>query len=147
MKFQILVVMVLTVILPIRTVPAVAQTMPHTISGQIRVIDPYYGRPREPCNQYRRGYQDITQGVSITIRDGRSNVIAVVDVPPGANEDTGAETGSVDSLVMCIVSIPEFQVPDSDFYVFSLGQRGEITKSRQQMQESDWQLELSIGGK
>lgn len=147
MKFQKLLVMVLTVILPIRAIPAVAQTMSHTISGQIHVIDPYYGRPGEPCNQHRRGYQDVMQGMSITIKDGRGNIIAAVDAPPGANEDTGVETGSVDSLVVCRVSIPEFQVPDSDFYVFSLGQRGEITKSRQQMQENDWQLELSLGGK
>lgn len=85
------------------------------------------------------------QGMSITVKDGSGHVIAVVDVPPGANEDTGVETDSGESFVICKVSIPQFQVPDSDFYVFDLGRRGEITKSRQQMQEHDWQLILSIG--
>jgi len=125
--------------------PVFAQASTATVSGQILVVDPYYGYPGEPCNSYRRGYQDIMQGMSITVKDGRGNVIAVVNVPPGVNEDTGVETNSVESFVICKVSIPQFQVPDSDFYVFDLGRRGEITKSRQQMQEDDWQLILRIG--
>ncbi len=134
-----------TALLSIMASSAVAQTAVNTISGEILVVDGYYGYPGEPCNQYRRGYQDIMQGLAITVKNGKGDVISVVEVPPGINVDTGVETNSVESFVMCGVSIPSFDVPDSDFYVFELGRRGEITKSRQQMQEDNWQLMLSIG--
>jgi hypothetical protein len=125
---------------------AFAQSSSHSISGQILVNDPYYGYPGQPCNQYRRGYQDIMQGVSIVVKDGGGDIMASLNTSPGINVDTGVETNSSESFVVCVVSIPEFQVPDSDFYVFEFGRRGTVTKSRQEMQASNWKLELSIGG-
>ncbi|EKU98044.1 hypothetical protein Lepto7375DRAFT_7303 [Leptolyngbya sp. PCC 7375] len=125
---------------------ALAQIESPTISGEILVIDPYYGYPGEPCNQRRRGYQDIMQGFSIPVKDGSGNILAVIDVPPGVNEDTGTETDGEQSFVFCVVSIPETQLPYSDFYVFDLGRRGEIVNSYQQLEEDNWQLVLSVGG-
>ncbi|MFG6101175.1 hypothetical protein U2F10_02905 [Leptothoe sp. EHU-05/26/07-4] len=127
---------------------AVAQIEGPRISGEIIIIDVYYGRLGEPCNPQRSGYQDIMQGFNITVRNGNGNVISVVPVPQGVNDGTytDAEDDSVESLVTCKVIIPETALPQSDFYVFDLGRRGEIVKSYQQMVEDNWELILSIGG-
>lgn len=127
------------------TQQAIAKPTTRSISGTVLIRDEHYGVPGRGCNFFRKAYNDIKGGFSIVVKNGKGDILATSSAPAGYLVDAGKETGSGEPLVACQVSIPEFQVPDSDFYAFELAGRKPIVRSRADLASADWKLDLAIG--
>lgn len=117
----------------------------HIVTGTVRIYDYHYGFEGQPCNKYRTQYKDIKHGSTLTVKNGRGEVIKTTRTPAGFNADSRINMDSTEQWVYCVVPLEPFQVPDSDFYVFSIGNRGELAYSRADMKRNNWKLELKIG--
>ena len=117
----------------------------NTVTGTVRIYDYHYGFEGQACNKYRTQYKDIKHGSTLTVKNGRGEVIKTARTPAGFNINSGINMDSTEQWVYCVVTLEPFQVPDSDFYVFSIGNRGELTYSRADMKRNNWKLELKIG--
>jgi hypothetical protein len=86
------------------------------------------------CNVSDTGYEDLSAGSPVTVKDGQGKVLAATFLP------TGSDGGS---------SICHFEmtvkVPDADFYQVEVSHRGVLTYSIQDMELNGWKASLSIG--
>jgi hypothetical protein len=86
------------------------------------------------CNVSDTGYEDLSAGSPVTVKDGQGKVLAATFLP------TGSDGGS---------SICHFEmtvkVPDADFYQVEVSHRGVLTYSMQDMELNGWKASLSIG--
>jgi hypothetical protein len=124
---------------------SLSQSITRSISGSVLILDEHYGFAGKPCNPYRKSFQDLKHGFSIVVRSGKGDVLATTSIPAGSLVETGKEIGATESLVMCVVTIPKFQVPDSEFYTFELAGRKPVVRSRVELESDKWKLDLTIG--
>ena len=83
------------------------------------------------------GYDDITAGMGLTLRDGEGKILGTARLGSGhASEDRK----------LCLFDFEFSDVPEVDFYSVESGRRGEQTYSLADMEASDWTLGLEIGG-
>jgi hypothetical protein len=81
------------------------------------------------------GYKDIQPGAQITISDQSGDIIAVTELEPDPlSED-------FDECRFQFVA----EVPEATFYSISLGRRGEMTYSFDDLEDAEWLIELSLG--
>lgn len=82
----------------------------------------------------RGGYSDIEPGAQIVIKDESGDIIATSRLERDPNSVVGGCT---------FIFIAE--VPDARFYTFTLGRRGDITYSRDEIERMGWAPALGIG--
>lgn len=118
-----------------------AVTVPtsHTITGTMTLIDSSGWTSGEECYG-TGGYDDIGEGSSVTIRDGRDAIIATGSLGGG----TGGEAYLDDSTVSCNLSFSVADVPDVDFYQIEVSHRGALSYSKADMVSKGWSVDLSL---
>lgn len=108
----------------------------HTVKGLVVLYDTKYRLLKEnvPC-EGEDGYDDMTNGGSVTIRSGKGETLGTGDLKGGlvtASHGCGF-----------VFEVPE--VPDSDFYRIAVGHRGDIEFSRSDLAEQGWIASLTLG--
>lgn len=120
----------------------------HIISGQISINKPLYPREGGNCDPtYYQGLENLVTGnVSLTIENGKREIIAIQELESGKykyqTDELFIDLGSTPAI--CVINIPEFEVPDANFYSFKIPGKGEVNYSKQQLQEMGWNIELMI---
>jgi hypothetical protein len=106
----------------------------HTISGSFVLTDPGVARTGTTCSG-TGGYSDIGDGTDVTVKDGAGKVIGTGRL--STNVEGSQDTGCAYDFTVA--------VPDADFYVVAVSHRGELTYSRDEMQQHDWKVGFTLG--
>lgn len=85
----------------------------------------------------RGGYSDITSGVSVTVRDGASAILATGSLGNGQRSATGGS---------CTYTFTIRDVKQADFYSIEVGRRGALSYSFAEMNSRNWTVAFSLGG-
>jgi hypothetical protein len=112
----------------------VAELPSFTLRGSFTLFAATDG-PANNC-QGRRGYDDIKGGVSVTVRDGASRILATGNLENGQRSAAGGSCSFV------------FRVPNikqADFYSVEVGRRGSLSYSHTEMTANDWTVAFSLG--
>jgi hypothetical protein len=108
----------------------------HTVEGEFTLMDPEgYSETFEGggCSG-DGGYDDISAGTQVNIRDGSGELLA------SSSLDVGE-----DMTIACTFPFTVEDVPKADFYSVEVGDRGDLSFSYDEMVESDWYVSLSLG--
>lgn len=97
------------------------------------------------------GYRDIAAGVQVTVSDGGGRVLALGAL--GTGELVPAQETAYSILhpesksdpVGCTYPISVASIPVADFYGIEVAHRGVQRYSRQDLDEKNWQVHLSLG--
>jgi len=81
------------------------------------------------------GYSDIHPGAQIKILDQSGDIIAVTEL------ETDPASDSFDECRFQFVA----EAPEATFYSISLGRRGDMTYSFDDLEETEWLVELTLG--
>ena len=110
--------------------------MGHTISGTFTLYDDDVPLPNtgNPCYG-RGGYDDITVGLDVTVRDAHGTIIAADEL----------WTGNPIGFRQCVFPFQVTHVPDSDFYQVSVGRRGSLIYSRDELDLKEWKIGFQLG--
>ena len=94
------------------------------------------GRDCDVSNQ--GSYRDLAIGTDIRIKNSKGEIIALGKITSGT-------VMNVSGQHYCVVRFSAMDVPDSNFYAVALGsdQRKELTYSKEELVDKNWQLELS----
>jgi hypothetical protein len=109
------------------------------LRGSITVIDTdfYYSSSVETNGSScytTGGYSDVNSGTNVAVKNGDGKLLGVTDL------SSGVTVGSY----RCKFSF-ELEVSKSDFYSFDIGNRDEVSYSKDELESKDWNLELSLG--
>ncbi len=88
------------------------------------------------------GYDDIREGVDVVVRGPSDEVVGASSLSSGKPFPAGS-TGS--SVLWCDFDFEVEVPPDLDFYTVAIGNRGDITYSRTDLEAMQWDLTLSLG--
>lgn len=81
------------------------------------------------------GYSDIGTGTPVTLRNGAGDLLATASLGSGSNLG-----------VSCVWETVLRDVPRrEDFYVVEVGDRGEISQSRTELEAGDFTFDISLG--
>ena len=110
-------------------------TTTHTLHGYLSLVDSEGNSitAQDGACQGTGGYSDIGEGAGVTVTDGAGTVLA-----------TGSLSGGGGTAYECNFNFA-IEVPDADFYRVEVSHRGEMTYSRQQMDEGWWMIFLTLG--
>ena len=124
---------------PPTTTASTTTTSPtETITGSIELQEGMLS-PRDDCSG-QGGYDDITAGAQVVVKDGDGNVIGTGRLEAGRATEAIAGT-----MWFCTFDF-SLEVPaDMPFYVIEVSHRGELTYSLAEMEEQDWMLSLTLG--
>jgi len=125
--------------------PAVSES--YSITGSFLLRQALPGEPMRdiaPCVGIN-GYGDITVGLEVVVRDGSGNVLAVGELGPGEwiEEPRASEVAALD--FNCLFPLRVDGVPRVPFYGVSVGRRGELTFTFDEMVANGWEVQFSIG--
>jgi hypothetical protein len=95
--------------------------------------DPSIGRYGKGCDVSDTGYDDISTGAPVTVKDKAGTVLA------SSFLGSGTSAGSDCTFSLAV------EVPNSDFYQIEVGHRGAVTFSESDLQSNGWTADLSIG--
>ena len=109
------------------------------LRGSITVIDTdfYYSSSVETNGSScytSGGYSDVSSGTNVTVKNGEGKLLGITDL------SSGATAGSYS----CKFSF-QIEVPNSDFYSFDIGNRDEVSYSKDELKAKGWNLELTLG--
>jgi uncharacterized protein YodC (DUF2158 family) len=76
----------------------------------------------------------VNSGTNVTVKNGDGKLLGVTDL------SSGVTVGSY----RCKFSF-ELEVSKSDFYSFDIGNRDEVSYSKDELESKDWNLELTLG--
>jgi hypothetical protein len=82
------------------------------------------------------GYKDISSGMTVKVQDGKQNILALGKTEVGYSDGTAFG---------CSLEFEVNDVPKSDFYVITVGNRGGINYSFDEMNKRDWKVYVSLG--
>lgn len=82
------------------------------------------------------GYSDIAPGMPLTVRDQDGKLIGSGSLP-----DKGEDYAPVGCIWTLTVVVPD----DAEQYAVEGGHRGEVTYSRDKLEEEDWHVVIGIG--
>jgi hypothetical protein len=85
------------------------------------------------CDVSDTGYDDLTAGAPVTVKDQAGTVLASTFLTDGTESGSDCNFG---------VSVT---VPDADFYQVEIGHRGAVTFSKSELETDGWVAALSIG--
>jgi hypothetical protein len=96
--------------------------------------------PGKPCTAKSSGYSDISQGTTVTVSDGNGKILATGRLGAG-------QLGPIviSTMSYCVFPLDVPSVPKADFYKVEVGRRGGLTRTYQEMQDSNWQVALKLG--
>lgn len=89
------------------------------------------------------GYSDIQPGLDVVVRNGEGDIIGA-----GQLEDDPAVTDlaePIDRSYTCFYKFEVRDLPDVPFYVLEVGDRGEQTYSKADLEDDDWTLFMTLG--
>lgn len=97
----------------------------------------YFAKPPNgaPC-QGDEGYDDISEGAQVVVRDESGTTIATGRLEPGAYSRAEGD---------CIFEFSVVGVPEADFYSVEVSNRGELTYPRDELEAAGWSVELTLG--
>lgn len=113
----------------------IAKSPVYQVKGSVTLIDSDISGSDDNCYG-AGGYEDIQAGMSVTIRDGQSNILATGHTENGIQES---------SSVTCVFKFQVVNVPKSDFYSVEVGHRGQLNYSYEEIKKKNWEVSLSIG--
>ncbi|MCH9036369.1 MAG: hypothetical protein IH860_03485 [Chloroflexi bacterium] len=114
-----------------------------------------------PCSG-SGGYDDIREGAQVVVKNEEGEVIATSSLQQGTGRDLlvalleaadeleGKETPTSASgfegleLVVCVLPF-EVAVPNAAFYSVEVSHRGELSYSREELDEIDWSVDFELG--
>jgi len=79
------------------------------------------------------GYEDIKVGAQITVRDQTGTILGIGELEPIYTD-----------MFKCEFAFT-IDVPDATFYTIEMGRRGELTYSKQDLEQADWHVDSTIG--
>jgi hypothetical protein len=85
------------------------------------------------CAVSGTGYEDLSAGAPVTIRDARGTVLGATTLPGGTDD------GDVCHFETKV------HVPDTSFYQVEVSHRGVVTFTRQDLAENNWIAGLTVG--
>lgn len=85
------------------------------------------------------GYSDIHPGADVIVQDGAGTTIALGRLGEGEWDRTEGNNGT------CTISFSVGDVPDTDFYTITIGNRDGLLMSRSDLEAVGWTLEFSLG--
>ena len=115
--------------------PAPAKTI--TITGVFTLIAfPLQTYSDGACGGYLDGgYKDIQEGMSVVVKDGNRNIIGMGRLGPGKRTHK----------VSCEFTYQITDLPETKFYVISVGRRGEMTFSLEDLRERGFKISSTLG--
>lgn len=120
------------------TTASTTTTLPtETITGSIELQEGMLS-PRDNCSG-QGGYDDLTEGAQVVVKDGDGNVIGTGRLDAGRSVEAIAGT-----MWFCTFDFSVEVPADRPFYVIEVSHRGELTYSLADMQENDWTLSLTL---
>ncbi len=84
------------------------------------------------------GYSDIQEGLPVDVADQDGTVLSAGALGRGVVEGEG-------SAQVCEFDFDLPSVQDADRYVIEVGDRGELSYSRAQLEEMNWEVSFSLG--
>jgi hypothetical protein len=119
-----------------------ATTTVHTLQGTMTIGRPFLGTERgRPCRG-SDGHSRIHEGTSVVIRDRNNTIIAKSELQTGKMVEL--QTG----YLACQFPFEVSGLPDQTFYEVEVsGGGGERTFSKEELEESDWSVELVKGSR
>lgn len=106
----------------------------HLITGTSRVRDTSEAfNIGAPCHM-DIGYDDITEGASVTVKDGAGTIIALAEL----------KAGTAESAYDCVFPF-SVTVGDSNFYSIEISHRGEVNYTKAELEAQKWTIALTIG--
>jgi len=82
------------------------------------------------------GYSDISQGSSVTLMDGKNNIIGTTTLQDGTTTDSG---------VTCDFTAEIPKVTEVPFYSLTVGHRSAISYSLSELKGDNWSVPLTMG--
>ncbi|WP_052672457.1 PASTA domain-containing protein [Aliterella atlantica] len=116
----------------------VAKSPIHQIKGSLTLVDSDISGSEDNCYG-TGGYDDIQGGMSVTIQDGKGNILAL------GQTGNGTQPSSEYSSVLCVFEFQVDNIPKSDFYSIQVGRRGQLNYSYEEMKNKNWEVSLSLG--
>jgi len=120
----------------------VAKAPTYTITGEFILLDSDIGGSISNCYG-TGGYSDIRANMAVTVKDGTGNILATETTGIGRAPDTFTYKSKV-LFVTCQFDF-SINVPKADFYSISIGRRGELNYSLEEMKANGWKVSLSLG--
>jgi hypothetical protein len=109
----------------------------HTLTGTVLLADTvYFGvAPGRPCSG-ERGYDDVDAGAQVVLTDDEGTTVSTGRLSEGEFDGLG-----------CVFSFALEDVPRSEFYGLSIASdsRGHLQYSYDELADSDWSVQLSLG--
>jgi len=84
------------------------------------------------------GYDDLTQGAPVTVKNENGSIIATSSLDAGVADSTYP-------TVVCHFSFTVENLPDAKFYAIEISHRGEVTYSKDQLSGNGWKADATIG--
>ncbi|WP_432493159.1 hypothetical protein [Kineococcus auxinigenes] len=112
-----------------------------TITGTMAVVNGNYKEGSGVCWS-GKGYEDISKGTRVTVRDGSGNILATSSL--GSSQGDGFDAGVLES-VYCNYPFSVTDVPKADFYEIEVGRRGSLEFSYQELADQNWAVSFNLG--
>ena len=118
--------------------PAWADT--HKITGTMTMEQGSFHGPTGAACSAGDGYEDISPGVTVKVRDSRDKVIGVGSLHDGRYVPAG-----VTGFWYCAFPFA-VKVADSSTYSVEISHRGSLTYTKRQLEKNGWKVRLTLGG-
>jgi len=104
------------------------------VTGSITVRDTDQAYSIGALCRTEGGYDDVRVGTDVVVKDGQGAIIGVGSL----------EGGQAESAFDCRFDF-SLEVKDSEFYSFEIGDRGEISYSRADLESQAWDVSFTLG--
>lgn len=99
------------------------------------------------------GYVDFGAGMDVTVRDSENTIIAVARTRHLTEDDgddgdawmSDVKAFAVNALDACAVVFEIPDLPASDFYTVTVGSRGDLAYSADELEATGWTIDLTLG--
>lgn len=118
----------------------IAKSPLYDIGGSIRLVDSSLGGDGSNNCYGLGGYDDISAGMPITVKDDKGTIIATTQTGSGNHPQNESY-----SSVVCVFKFNVTQIPKRNFYTIDLGRRGTLSYSFTELEKMNWELSLSLG--
>lgn len=108
-----------------------------TLTGTFTLVDKDIDRVGSSCSG-SGGYSDFAPGMNVVVKDEGGKIIGTSSTTPGPVPDEYAS-------VTCVLEFTVEDLPDAKFYSVEIGRRGDLTYSREELDDMGWNLSLSLG--
>lgn len=106
-----------------------------TVTGSFSVIDTGQAYTvGNSCSTYGSGYDDVGVGTDVVVKNGEGAIVGVGKL----------EVGLAESAYECRFPFT-LEVKEAEFYSFEVGDRGELSYSRADLEAMGWSVAFSLG--